>query len=456
MTSRVAVALFTLIRLRASSGLALSSLVRDAARPAVAAPNFDSLGFNAGSVVVASPPAANVAPPSSARDWPAMHDGEWLAEAERQVAAVRDPIGGGGAGRSDLPIQHGVVTGRDRRAGWESYAPAGGAPKRRGAFGGVVGTPSGVGDWRFTSGFGPATTDFGGTSDYAPSSSSPSSSAVSMANGNELMKKAAPQREVITGRERRASFSSFDMFAPAHETNRKPGIAGASIERDAAAVAATLSAMPSSPNSVATPSDPFVDVTETEVPMDTPARRSLPPHLSLRPIPGKGLGVITDKAMVKGEFIGEYHGEVMSEEVKDRRYLSSLADTLTEEDREWIQSRLERGQTLTGCYLYGISLPDGNDIYGRFARKAADEDDDGPPAAPKRIYVDAEDERESLWTRFINHASPPHNNVNPKSVHESWDGQPRVWFMANRDIEEGEELCFDYGEDYWLEGDEVY
>ena len=185
----------------------------------------------------------------------------------------------------------------------------------------------------------------------------------------------------------------------------------------------------------------------SEVPIDTPARQSLPSHFELRPMPGKGLGVITKKPYWKGEFIGDYTGELMSEEVKDRRYLKSQQDKLTPEDREWVQSRLDRGQTLTGCYLYGVSLDD-EDVHKRFFKKGADaeEEDDTPK---NRIYVDAEDEYESQWTRFLNHASPPHNNLNPKSVPESYDGKPKVWFMANRDIDAGEELCFDYGEDYW-------
>jgi SET domain-containing protein len=104
----------------------------------------------------------------------------------------------------------------------------------------------------------------------------------------------------------------------------------------------------------------------------------------------------------------------------------------TPEDLAWKQSREDRGQTITGTYLYGVVIPNG-----------------------EAIYVDAEDEYQSLWTRFINHASPPDANVNPKSIHESFDGKPRVWFVANRDIEAGEEICFDYGDDYWLPEDNV-
>lgn len=174
------------------------------------------------------------------------------------------------------------------------------------------------------------------------------------------------------------------------------------------------------------------------VTMNTPARQSLPSHLILCSFPNKGLGVITTIPISKGDFIGEYKGEVFNEEVKDRRYLPSKTKTL--EDEKWIQSRVERSQTLTGCYVYGISIPPTKS---------------NNYSTNQRIYIDAEDEYKSLWTRFLNHASPPYNNCNPKSVHESYDGKPRVWFVASRDIEVGEELCFDYGDDYWLEGDEV-
>jgi len=53
-----------------------------------------------------------------------------------------------------------------------------------------------------------------------------------------------------------------------------------------------------------------------DVPMHTPARRSLPPYLSLVPILGKGLGVVTNKPFKIGEFVGNYEGEIMEEDVK--------------------------------------------------------------------------------------------------------------------------------------------
>ena len=176
------------------------------------------------------------------------------------------------------------------------------------------------------------------------------------------------------------------------------------------------------------------------IPMNTPARESLPDNMHLEAMPGKGLGVITDVPIAKGALVGDYKGEVMTLEEKDRRYLESLSHLRTEEDQEWLQSRLDRGQTATGTYLYGIAIPDPRHGVGK----------------PKgHIFVDAEDEYCSLWTRFINHASPPNDNLKPQSLHVGWDGNPRVWFTAKRDIKAGEELTFNYGEDYWLEGDNV-
>ena len=173
------------------------------------------------------------------------------------------------------------------------------------------------------------------------------------------------------------------------------------------------------------------------VPMDMPARRSLPSHLSLRRMLGKGLGVVSRACIPAGQFVSEYAGEVIAKDVKDLRYLPSMERLRNDKDVRWVASRAERGQTTTGCYLYGISLPP-SDI-----------------SPYSRVYADAEVEYASLWTRFLNHAPRPHNNVCPKSIHESYDGRPRVWFVAKQDIEPGDEIFFDYGNNYWLDGDDI-
>ena len=171
---------------------------------------------------------------------------------------------------------------------------------------------------------------------------------------------------------------------------------------------------------------------ESIIPMITPARQSLPDHLRLEEIPGKGFGIITKVFIPKFTVVGDYKGEVMTAEEKDRRYLQSYSHLRQPIDEEWKQSRIDKGQTITGSYLFGVAVPNGADI-----------------------YVDAEDEYYSLWTRFLNHAPLPFSNVNPKSLHEGIDGKPRVWFVSIRDIEIGEEICFDYGDDYWLPEDNV-
>ena len=52
--------------------------------------------------------------------------------------------------------------------------------------------------------------------------------------------------------------------------------------------------------------------------MNTPARQSMPDHLRLESIPGKGLGVITKVKIPAGTVVGDYKGEVMTEEEKVR------------------------------------------------------------------------------------------------------------------------------------------
>lgn len=54
-------------------------------------------------------------------------------------------------------------------------------------------------------------------------------------------------------------------------------------------------------------------------------------------------------------------------------------------------------------------------------------------------WVDGEDPCRSSWTRYINHAAADAANIAPYGR-----GRPFIFFEAIRDIEEGEELVFDY------------
>jgi hypothetical protein len=129
----------------------------------------------------------------------------------------------------------------------------------------------------------------------------------------------------------------------------------------------------------------------------------------------------------------------VDEDIKDQWHLSPMAGRHTNKDWRWAESRQERGQMLTGCYLYGVSLPPSV----------------SSTTCTRTVYANAKDKYESLWTRFVNHASPPRNNVNPKSIHESCNGRPCAWFVAKWDIKPGNKICFNYGNDFCLEGDNV-
>ena len=60
----------------------------------------------------------------------------------------------------------------------------------------------------------------------------------------------------------------------------------------------------------------------------------------------------------------------------------------------------------------------------------------------KRLCVDATED-DGSYGRLINH-SKTERNVKMRVVIE--DNNPKVVFFAERDIEEGEELSYDYGE----------
>ena len=143
--------------------------------------------------------------------------------------------------------------------------------------------------------------------------------------------------------------------------------------------------------------------------------------VQVKPAPGKGFGAFATRPFEKDEIVGDYVGEKLTLREKDARYLGTGQ---TWKDKVWLASRAARGATATGDYIFQV-------------------DDD--------LFVDAEDPVHANWCRYVNHDGDP--NMRVKSLAYAFGGEPRVWFVANRDIEPGEELCFDYGDEYWFETD---
>lgn len=106
----------------------------------------------------------------------------------------------------------------------------------------------------------------------------------------------------------------------------------------------------------------------------------------------KGVGLFADENIRPGSLIGEYQGEVLSQDEFRRRK---------------IEYRGER-------HFYFMTLT-------------------------RNLVIDAS--RKSQITRFVNHS------CEPNCVTEKWNagGEPRVAIVALRDIPKGEEITFDYG-----------
>ncbi|KAJ8779265.1 hypothetical protein J1605_012727 [Eschrichtius robustus] len=116
-------------------------------------------------------------------------------------------------------------------------------------------------------------------------------------------------------------------------------------------------------------------------------------------IDGKGRGVIATKQFSRGEFVVEYHGDLI--EITDAK------------KREALYAQ----DPSTGCYMY----------YFQYLSKT--------------YCVDATRETNRLG-RLINHSKC--GNCQTK-LHDI-DGVPHLILIASRDIEAGEELLYDYGD----------
>lgn len=108
--------------------------------------------------------------------------------------------------------------------------------------------------------------------------------------------------------------------------------------------------------------------------------------------PNKGVGVVANEDIPAGAFIGEYQGEVISNQTFDNR------------------KNTYRGER----HFYFMTLTN-------------------------KLVIDAS--RKSQFTRYVNHSCEPNSET------QKWNagGEPRVGIFAMRDIPKGEEVTFDYG-----------
>jgi SET domain-containing protein len=126
--------------------------------------------------------------------------------------------------------------------------------------------------------------------------------------------------------------------------------------------------------------------------------------VSVREAPPKGLGLFATRKLPAGFHIGDYIGEKLRYKEYLRRY------------------------------------PNGESAY-TFLVNPDDQRRD-------RIYIDAVNPMKSNFTRYINHDIHPNLDVRVFLLKLAKSKDYSIRFITNREINEDEELCFDYGPEY--------
>ncbi|KAM9456265.1 N-lysine methyltransferase KMT5A-A isoform 2-T2 [Clarias gariepinus] len=121
--------------------------------------------------------------------------------------------------------------------------------------------------------------------------------------------------------------------------------------------------------------------------------------MMVKHIEGKGRGVFATQSFQKGQYVVEYHGDLLLQPDAKKREALYAQDPAT------------------GCYMY----------YFQYLSKT--------------YCVDATKETDRLG-RLINHSK----NGNCQTKLHDINGIPHLILVASRDIEEGEELLYDYGD----------
>jgi len=120
----------------------------------------------------------------------------------------------------------------------------------------------------------------------------------------------------------------------------------------------------------------------------------------VREAAGKGSGLFARRPVDEGTFLFDYEGEILTEDAFFDRY------------------------------------PEAN---GRYVACLTDD-----------VWIDGADPTQSNCARWMNHAPAEKANVYWKKQTLGPRGGLAMHFYAKRPIRVGDELCFDYGDDYWV------
>ena len=117
------------------------------------------------------------------------------------------------------------------------------------------------------------------------------------------------------------------------------------------------------------------------------------------------------------------------------------------------------GHAGKGYGVYALATLDSNTWVGDYVGEVLTQDaylarypneDAGYVLGANEDYnVDASDATISAFTRYLNHASGHAANVFFEVVKKRGQRKKDVKFFTARAVEAGEELCFDYGPSYW-------
>ena len=200
-------------------------------------------------------------------------------------------------------------------------------------------------------------------------------------------------------------------------------------------------------------------------------------YCRVAPSPGKGFGVFCVKPLWPEHELGIYSGEIYSGTAElHKRYgvNGEIADSDLEWNHQWRAERQKKGIGTTGAYVVKAGSHSKNSnvaaavavaifsstgfvaaviaAYTYTAAAAAAATIAATLAATdataaRIIFVDAEDEAVSSWTRYLNHSHKRPNLTMVTSVAE--DGSPSVRFVVKQAVQPGDELLFSYGDAYW-------